>query len=250
MPSLLKFAILATCAACGIGVAVALGLNQAPAKDPASQEHAPSVDVPAATREPVSAKPAEPPEASSQILATALDQVKQVVQQQGQSFEQAISAMAERMTPPAAPLPPQFAIDPLSRAQFTSTTQPPAPETLPPARESLPSGSGDRISRGDGDDSITLNIQNSDIRAVLDMLSEQGNFNILASNSVQGNVTASLRNVDISTALAAILKSTGFVARREGDIIFVGKPADIMQMDQTVDQIMTRVYRPNYVTAA
>lgn len=259
MPSLFKIAILATCAAGGIGAAVALGLNPAPAKETAETQPAASAaastaapsSAAASTGAPSSAAPvaesageALPPRAepSSQVLAAALDQVKQVVEQQGNSFEQALSAMAERLT--ASPAPPP--------AQYTAAAlqEPASEEALPPVRESLPAVSADRISRDEGDHSISLNVQNSDIRAVLETLSEQGELNILASASVQGNVTASLRNVDIGTALSAILKSTGFVARREGDIIYVGKPADLALMDQTVDRILTRVYRPNYITAA
>jgi type IV pilus assembly protein PilQ len=256
MPSLFKIAILATCAAGGIGVAVALGLNPAPAKEsaepPAVSAAAPAASAPSiaasspsvpSTAAPVMESAQEPQtpraEQSSQVLAAALDQVKHVVEQQGNSFEQALSAMTERLTPP-----------PPTATHLAAVLQEPAPEALPPVREPLPAVSGDRISRGEGDHSISLNVQNSDIRAVLETLSEQGELNILASASVQGNVTASLRNVDIGTALSAILKSTGFVARREGDIIYVGKPADMASMDQTVDRILTRVYRPNYITAA
>ena len=49
--------------------------------------------------------------------------------------------------------------------------------------------------------------------------------------------------------LAAILKSTGFVSRREGKFIFVGTPEDFTDHGAAVDRVGTRVYRPNYVTA-
>ena len=82
------------------------------------------------------------------------------------------------------------------------------------------------------------------------MLSEQGGLNILASNSVQGKVSASLNGVDVDTALSAILKSTGFVARREGKFIYVASPQDFLTMEQTVDRVGTRIYRPNYTKAS
>lgn len=239
MPSLFKLAILAICGAGGIGAAVTLGLKPAPAKNAATPPAAARAESPAAV-EPARAIDPLPADPTGPILTAALDQIRQVVEVQGSSFEQAISAMAARLAPPPA----------AAETLLTAAVQVPAPEALPPARESLPAGEADRISRGEGDYSISLNVQNSDIRAVLETLGEQGELNILASSSVQGNVTATLRNVDIETALAAILKSTGFVARREGDIIYVGKPADLALMDQTVDRIVTRVYRPNYITAA
>jgi type IV pilus assembly protein PilQ len=103
---------------------------------------------------------------------------------------------------------------------------------------------------GEGDDKLSIHIQDSDIREVLDLLSEQGNLNILASNSVQGKVSASLNGVDIDTALDAILKSTGFVARREGRFIYVGTPKDFQLMEEAVDKLGTRMYRPNYIKAS
>jgi type IV pilus assembly protein PilQ len=105
-------------------------------------------------------------------------------------------------------------------------------------------------SPGEGDNSLDIHIQNTDLRAVLDQISEQGGLNILASNNVQGTVSVSLNKVNVDTALAAILKSTGFISRREGKFIYVGTPQDILGMAQSSDRISTRVYRPNYVKAS
>jgi len=84
---------------------------------------------------------------------------------------------------------------------------------------------------------------------VLEMLSEEGGLNILASNSVQGKVSATLNGVDIDSALKAILRSTGYISRREGKFIYVGTPDDFQAMEQAIDTVSTRVYRPNYLTA-
>jgi len=97
---------------------------------------------------------------------------------------------------------------------------------------------------------LIINIRNEDIRKVLEMLSEHGNLNILATSSVQGKVSASLTGVDLDSALQAILRSAGYVARREGKFIYVGTPEDFLRMEQAADRIGTRVYRPNYVKAA
>ncbi len=102
--------------------------------------------------------------------------------------------------------------------------------------------------RGDG--KLIIHFPDNDIREVLEMLSEQGNLNILASKSVQGRISASLSGVDISSALDAILKSAGYVARREAGFIFVGTPEDFQALENAHDRLGTRVYRPNYVTAA
>jgi type IV pilus assembly protein PilQ len=102
----------------------------------------------------------------------------------------------------------------------------------------------------EGDDRLSVHIQNKDLREVLDFLGEHGNLSILASPSVQGLVSVSLTDVTIEQALAAILKSTGYTSRREGNFVYVGTPQDIQSMVQSIDRIETRVYRPNYVKAA
>jgi len=103
---------------------------------------------------------------------------------------------------------------------------------------------------GEGDGELSMQVPDNDIREVLDALSIQGNLNILATDSVQGNVSASLTGVDVEGALDAILKSTGYVAKRDGDFIYVGKPEDFDGLEKALDTVGTRVYRPNYVTAA
>jgi len=138
-------------------------------------------------------------------------------------------------------------------------TAPPAPTTAPAAATPLAqvkaAGKTDRsgpraVVDAEGDGKLSIRIQNADIREVLDLLSEQGNLNILAGKEVQGKVSATLTGVDIDSALDAILKSTGFVSRREGKFIFVGTPDEFNTLEQALDRVGTRVYRPNYVTAA
>lgn len=114
-----------------------------------------------------------------------------------------------------------------------------------------PSKARAKISRvGEGDDHFALDIQDADIRDVLEMISRQGQINILPSNSVKGRVTASLHDVDLDSALAAILKSTGYVTRRHGKFIYVGTAKDFDSLEQSLDKIGTRIYRTNYVRAS
>ena len=102
----------------------------------------------------------------------------------------------------------------------------------------------------EGDDRLSVHIQNKNLREVLDFLGEHGGLSILASANVQGVVSVSLTDVTIEQALAAILKSTGYVSRREGKFVYVGTAKDIQTMVQSIDRVETRVYRPNYVKAA
>lgn len=158
----------------------------------------------------------------------------------------------------AAPKPGAEAVEaPLAKSQAAPKEPEPLPPPPPPSVPGPPSPpsppaqkSGPPTVKGEGDGRLVINIQDTDLRKVLEMLSEQGGLNILASNSVQGKVSATLSGVDLDSALRAILRSTGFVARREGKFIYVGTPEDFEQMEHAADQIGTRVYRPNYVRAS
>lgn len=125
-----------------------------------------------------------------------------------------------------------------------------APETSSTSAHGNQAGLGTAQVQREGDGRLIINIRNEDIRKVLEMLSEQGNLNILAASSVQGKVSATLAGVDLESALQAILRSAGYVAKREGQFIYVGAPEDFLRMEQAADRIGTRVYRPNYVKAA
>jgi type IV pilus assembly protein PilQ len=134
---------------------------------------------------------------------------------------------------------------------------PPAPAgpEVVPAGKPVDAGQGGKPVRvakieAEGDGKLSINFKNEDIRNVLEMFSAQGNLNILAGNGVQGTVSANLNGVDLDGALQAILHSTGYVSKREGRFIYVGTMQDFATMEQSLDQVGTRVYRPNYVAAA
>jgi type IV pilus assembly protein PilQ len=151
-----------------------------------------------------------------------------------------------------APPPPEPTLPPVkNEPASTETTQQPVTQQ----QEALPEplGTTDKhtqIERNPGDHRLRLTLQESDIRNVLELLSQQGDLNILASKNVTGLVTANMTNVSVETALQSLLRITGFVSRREGNFIYVGTPEDFASLDKSFDQINTRVYRPNYVTSA
>jgi len=152
-----------------------------------------------------------------------------------------VKELKKHLTPETSGQPAATSPEPVA----TPKAEPPTTPATPPSRKEIT-----RNHDGEGDSGLSINIQNTDIREVLDLLSQQGNLNILASPNVQGKVSATLNNVDLESALDAILRSTGFLAKREGKFIFVGTVQDFQDMEHALDRIATRVYRPNYVTAA
>lgn len=181
----------------------------------------------------------DPQNAHLEFYNKALDSIRDVAQT-------SINAQKEAIVNPAAAPNNGAIIAPPPVANVAPVVPAPQAGELP---EPQPLPTGPRIIRGEGDDGLTIIIQDTDIREVLEMLSEQGNLNILPTNNVRGTVSASLSNVDIRTALNAILRSTGYITLEENGFIYVGTPAELHAMHNMGDQVRTRIYRPNYIRA-
>jgi type IV pilus assembly protein PilQ len=74
---------------------------------------------------------------------------------------------------------------------------------------------------------LTLNFQDIDTRAVLQLLADASGQNIVVSDSVQGNVTLRLQNVPWDQALDIVLKTKGLDKRRDGNVIIVAPQAEL-----------------------
>ncbi len=72
---------------------------------------------------------------------------------------------------------------------------------------------------------LTLNFQDIDVRAVLQLLADTSGQNIVVSDSVQGSVTLRLQNVPWDQALDIVMRSKGLAMRKRDNVIMVG-PAD------------------------
>ncbi len=78
---------------------------------------------------------------------------------------------------------------------------------------------------------LTLNFQDIPVRSVLQILADFTNLNIVASDTVQGNVTLRLEDVPWDQALDLVLKAKGLGKRQEGNIIRVA-PLDEMNKQE------------------
>ncbi|HLJ37819.1 MAG TPA: type IV pilus secretin PilQ [Steroidobacteraceae bacterium] len=74
---------------------------------------------------------------------------------------------------------------------------------------------------------LTLNFQDIDTRAVLQLLADASGQNIVVSDSVQGNVTLRLQNVPWDQALDIVLKTKGLDKRKQGNVIIVAPQAEL-----------------------
>ncbi|WP_018988314.1 type IV pilus secretin family protein [Aromatoleum toluclasticum] len=70
-------------------------------------------------------------------------------------------------------------------------------------------------------DKLSLNFQNIDVRSVLQVIADFTNFNIITSDSVQGNLTLRLKDVPWDQALDIILQAKGLDMRKSGNVIWI-----------------------------
>lgn len=81
---------------------------------------------------------------------------------------------------------------------------------------------------------LTLNFQDIDVRAVLQLLADTSGQNIVVSDTVKGNVTLRLQNVPWDQALDIVMKAKGLDMRRQDNVILVG-PADELAAREKAD---------------
>ncbi len=137
---------------------------------------------------------------------------------------------------------------------FTLEVQPVKPKT---ATERPTLFSPDREYSGQR---LTLNFQDIDTRAVLQMLAEVSGRNVVVSDTVQGNVTLRLQNVPWDQALDIVLAARGLDMRENGNVIIIA-PADEIAAREKADlearqeikelePLMSEYLQVNYAKAA
>lgn len=72
---------------------------------------------------------------------------------------------------------------------------------------------------------LSLNFQDIDVRSVLQLIADFTDLNLVASDTVSGNITLRLQNVPWDQALDLVLKTKGLDKRKVGNVLMVA-PAD------------------------
>ena len=76
-------------------------------------------------------------------------------------------------------------------------------------------------------DKMSLNFQDIEVRAVLQLIADFTDLNLVASDTVGGNVTLRLQNVPWDQALDIVLKAKGLDKRLQGNVLTVAPAAEI-----------------------
>ncbi len=74
---------------------------------------------------------------------------------------------------------------------------------------------------------LSLNFQNIEVRAVLQLIADFTGLNLVTSDTVEGSLTLRLKNVPWDQALDIILKTKGLDKRRTGNVILVAPAEEI-----------------------
>ena len=107
---------------------------------------------------------------------------------------------------------------------------------------------------------LTLNFQDIETRAVLQLLADASGQNIVVSDSVSGSVTLRLQNVPWDQALDIVLRTKGLDKRRQDNVIIVAPQAELAAREkaelaarkdvQELEPLRSEYLQVNYAKAA
>lgn len=95
------------------------------------------------------------------------------------------------------------------------------------ARETRSQQARDGEQTGYSGEKLSLNFQNIEVRAVLQLLADFNGMNLVTSDTVTGNLTLRLKNVPWDQALDIILKTKGLAMRQNGNVMLIAPAAEI-----------------------
>jgi type IV pilus assembly protein PilQ len=126
-----------------------------------------------------------------------------------------------------------------------------------PARKAAQKVEDKRVYTGER---LTLNFQDIETRAVLQLLADASGQNIVVSDSVQGSVTLRLQNVPWDQALDIVLRTKGLDKRRNDNVIIVAPTEELASREkaelaarqdvQELAPIRSEYLQVNYAKAA
>jgi type IV pilus assembly protein PilQ len=82
------------------------------------------------------------------------------------------------------------------------------------------------------------------VRTVLQLIAEESNLNVVASDTVSGNVTLRLINVPWDQALDIVLRAKGLDKRRDGNVVWVAPQDEIAKYEQAKEDARIAIEKP------
>jgi type IV pilus assembly protein PilQ len=120
----------------------------------------------------------------------------------------------------------------------------------------------DKLTQGPGfsGEKLSLNFQNIEVRALLQVIADFTNFNVVTSDTVTGTVTLRLKDVPWDQALDIILQSKGLGVRKNGNVLWIAPKDELAAKEQgdleakkkltELEPLRTQSFQLNYAKAS
>jgi type IV pilus assembly protein PilQ len=106
---------------------------------------------------------------------------------------------------------------------------------------------------------LSLNFQNIEVRALLQVIADFTNFNVVTSDTVTGNVTLRLKDVPWDQALDIIMQSKGLGVKKSGNVLWIAPKDELAAKEQVeleakkkvaeLEPLRTQSFQLNYTKA-
>ncbi|MEY4748163.1 MAG: putative Fimbrial assembly protein pilQ precursor, secretin family [Pseudomonadota bacterium] len=118
-----------------------------------------------------------------------------------------------------------------------------------------------KLSSGPGysGEKLSLNFQNIEVRALLQVVADFTNFNIVTSDTVSGSVTLRLKDVPWDQALDIILQAKGLGVRKSGNVLWIAPKDELAAKEKQelearkqvtdLEPLRTQGFQLNYTKA-
>lgn len=108
-------------------------------------------------------------------------------------------------------------------------------------------------------DKLSLNFQNIDVRAVLQVIADFTGLNVVASDSVSGNLTLRLKDVPWDQALDIVMQARGLDMRKNGNVLWIAPRDELLTKERLeleqraqiaeLEPLITETFQLNYQKA-
>jgi type IV pilus assembly protein PilQ len=118
-----------------------------------------------------------------------------------------------------------------------------------------------KLTQGPGyqGEKLSLNFQDIEVRALLQVIADFTNFNVVTSDTVTGSVTLRLKDVPWDQALDIILQSKGLGVRKTGNVLWIAPKEELAAKEQVeleakkkiseIEPVRTQPFQLNYTRA-
>ena len=118
-----------------------------------------------------------------------------------------------------------------------------------------------KLTQGPGfaGDKLSLNFQNIEVRALLQVIADFTNFNVVTSDTVTGSVTLRLKDVPWDQALDIIMQAKGLGLRKSGNVLWIAPKEELASKEKLdleskaaiaqLEPVRTQSFQLNYVKA-